>query len=323
MSERVSEREQTSERKRATEKENGSEMNHTNLNQTKWANISGNNHTGKSVRKLKPMLCISKLGYAYQDLIISYFNKLSNLHYVNYTVFMHKTYTNSYLLYSEPIEQKERMNNCGFFNFLILEHGLPSALAHPPTINNNNSSINNNNHNSKSGTNATKLPTNDDHHQQLQQQHQPLIASIHRNGKSSTTPVANKAVAVPQINTKSTKKSSLTNGELNENLIEFSIIDSTDGETASHFASQTHSAIPDKATRNSIKQQKQTAAAAADLNVIRANKTVVALSILIQHLTTDVSVFSLRISVHRTRMNNSMHGADHNLVRIIQIKSNK
>lgn len=71
QSERANEREQTSERKRATEKKNGSEMNHTNLNQTKWANISGNNHTGKSVRKLKPMLCISKLGYAYQDLIIS------------------------------------------------------------------------------------------------------------------------------------------------------------------------------------------------------------------------------------------------------------
>lgn len=197
------------------------------------------------------------------------------------------------------------MNKFDFLRLFsrLLEHGLPSTLAHPPTINNNNSSINNNNHNLKSGTNSTKLPTNDVHHQPPEQQHQqPLIASIHRNGKSSTTPISNKAVAVPQINTKSTKKSSLTNGELNENLIEFSIIDSTDGETASHFAPPAHSPIqkspiPDKLTRNSNKQQpKQTAA--ADLNVIRTNKTVVALSILIQHLTTNVSVFPNILYMH-------------------------
>lgn len=176
----------------------------------------------------------------------------------------------------------------------------------------------------KSGTNSTKLPTNDDHHQPHEQQQQPLIASIHRNGKSSTTPISNKAVAVPQINTKSTKKSSLINGELNENLIEFSIIDSTDGETTSHFAPQAHSPIqkspiPDKLTRNSNKQQpKQTAA--ADLNVIRTNKTVVALSILIQHLTTNVSVFP-NISIC---MNYSMHASTILIEsEIIQIKNNE
>lgn len=157
-------------------------------------------------------------------------------------------------------------------------------LSHPPTINNNNStSINNNNHKTKSGTNSTKLATSDDHHQ-------PLIATIHRNGKTSTVTAAtianNKAVAVPQINVKPKLKTVQANGELNENLIEFSIVDSIDGDTTVDL-----SPIPDKVTRNS-NQHQQKATAAANLNVIRANKTIVALSILIQHLTTNVSVFS-------------------------------
>lgn len=147
------------------------------------------------------------------------------------------------------------------FSFSSIEHGLQSTLAaHPPTINNNNSSINNNNHKTKSGTNSTKLATNDDHHQ-------PLIATIHRNGKTTASAAAvavanTKAVAVPQI------------------------VDLTDGKTVDRFAST----MPSKATRNSAQQQKPSVA--ADLNVIRANKTIVALSILIQHLTTNVSVSS-------------------------------
>lgn len=92
---------------------------------------------------------------------------------------------------------------------------------------------------------------------------------------------------MPQINSKPTGKSSLVNGELNENLIEFSIIDTTDGEATGRYASTVVSPIPDKSTRNSNQPQKLTA---TDLNVIRANKTIVALSILIQHLTTNVSV---------------------------------
>lgn len=160
----------------------------------------------------------------------------------------------------------------------ILGHGLQSTLAHPPTINNNNSSINNNNHNTKSGTNALKLVANDDHYQ-------PLIAKIHRNGKSSgAVVVENKAVAVPQIKAKPTEKSSLSNGELNDDLIEFSIIDLTDGNTTILAA--------DKATRNSKQQP-----TATELNIIHANNTIVALSILIQHLTTDVSVF-FRIGIN-------------------------
>lgn len=165
----------------------------------------------------------------------------------------------------------------------FLEHGLQSTLAHPPTINNNNSSINNNNHSTKSGTNSTKLVANDDHQQ-------PLIATIHRNAKTSATVVANKAVAVPQINTKPTGKSSLVNGELNESLIEFSIVDTTDGEAIGRYSSTTISSMPEKTiTRNSNQPQKLSA---IDLNVKRANKTIVALSILIQHLTTNVSVLS-------------------------------
>lgn len=163
----------------------------------------------------------------------------------------------------------------------IIERGLQSSLAHPPTINNNNSSISNNNHSTKSGTNSTKLATSDDH--------QPAIASIHRNGKSSTTSIINKAVAVPQINIKPTGKT-LVNGELNENLIEFSIIDATDGDTNGPLATSIASTIHDKSTRNSIQAQKHKQTA-TDLNVIRANKTVVALSILVQHLTTNVSAF--------------------------------
>lgn len=162
-----------------------------------------------------------------------------------------------------------------------LEHGLQASLAHPPTINNNNSSINNNNHSTKSGTNSTKLASNDDHQQ-------PLIATIHRNAKTSAAIVANKAVAVPQIKSKPTGKSSLVNGELNERLIEFSIADSTDGEaTVGRYASAAAPSKPDKSTRNSNQ------ATVVDLNVIQANKTIVALSILIQHLTTNVSVFLL------------------------------
>lgn len=171
-----------------------------------------------------------------------------------------------------------------FFCFILFifssEHGLQSTLAHPPTINNNNSSINNNNHSTKSGTNSTKLVSNDDHQQ-------PLIATIHRNAKTSAAIVANKAVAVPQIKSKPTGKSSLVNGELNEHLIEFSITDSTDGvATTGRYALAKVSPKPDKSIRNSNQ------ATVVDLNVIQANKTIVALSILIQHLTTNVSVFA-------------------------------
>lgn len=208
-----------------------------------------------------------------------------------------------------------------FFSFFLwkcLEHGLQTTLPHPPTINNNNSSINNNNHSTKSGTNSTKLPpaavtvaaANDDH--------QPLIATIHRNGKSSAASIANKAVAVPQVKSKSTGKS-LTNDELNENLIEFSISDSIDGNSSSgdQTALSIGSLIPDSAKRNFNQQQLQKSTP-ADLNVIRANKTIVALSILIQHLTTNVSIvvaISLRFSFSFTfnirictRMNYSIIG---------------
>lgn len=162
---------------------------------------------------------------------------------------------------------------CFFFFPTMLEHGL-QTLAHQPSINNNNSSINNNNHGPNSGTNATKLTSTDGH--------QPLIASIHRNGKSSATAVANKAVAVPHI--KSTPKLSFVNGELNDHLIEISM----NGDATGHFA-PVPSPRNDATARNSV-QQKPTA---AELNVIRANKSVVALSILIQHLTTDVSHFRI------------------------------
>lgn len=177
------------------------------------------------------------------------------------------------------LKQKNlRLLSSWFLFRSTLEHGLQSTLAHPPTINNNNSSINNNNHNTKSGTNASKFVANDDHYQ-------PLIAKIHRNGKSSgAVVVANKAVAVPQHKAKPTGKSSLSNGELNDDLIEFSIIDLTDGNTTLLAA--------DKATRNSKQQP-----TATDLNIIHANNTIVALSILIQHLTTDVSAF-FRIGIY-------------------------
>ncbi|XP_031624404.1 uncharacterized protein LOC116341438 isoform X2 [Contarinia nasturtii] len=191
------------------------------------------------------------------------------------------------------------------------ELGLQSTPAHPSTINNNNSSISNNNHSTKSGTNSSKLATNDEHHQQ------PLIATIHRNGKTSAaTLIANKAVAVPQINAKSTGKSAsrtIVNGELNENLIEFSFVDSIDGDTTGCYASATVSTInTDKTTRNSNQQQKQQTA--ADLNVIKANKTIVALSILIQHLTTNLNAFetpSLRVALETAK--DKLLESQHNL----------
>lgn len=135
----------------------------------------------------------------------------------------------------------------------------------------------------------------DEHHHP--HHHQPLIATIHRNGRvSETASVANtKAVAIPKVKSKSKSKSksidkTLTNGDLSENLIEFSIADSIDGNQSSGDQSALlsfASPVSDKITRNSEQQQKPTQ---ADLNVIQANKTIVALSILIQHLTTDVSV---------------------------------
>ncbi|XP_055300167.1 uncharacterized protein LOC129567373 isoform X2 [Sitodiplosis mosellana] len=189
------------------------------------------------------------------------------------------------------------------------EHGLQSTLAHSPTINNNNSSINNNNHKTKSGTNSTKLATTDDHHQ-------PLIATIHRNGKTSAAAVAvsnHKAVAVPQINGKAKASTAQANGESNESLIEFSIVDSTDGDTTVRFASAVASSpIPDKAARNSNQQQKPTAA--VDLNVIRANKSIVALSILIQHLTMNLKAFetpSLRAALETAK--DKLLESQHNL----------
>lgn len=205
------------------------------------------------------------------------------------------------------------INTLFFFVFFsnLLEHGLHSTLSHPPIINNNNSSINNNNHSPKSGTNPAKLaavaaaaPTvNGDHHQQ------PSIASIHRNGRvSEAASAAKKAVAIPKVKSKSKSKTksidkTLTNGDLTENLIEFSIVDAIDGNQSSGDQSSallstttttTTSPIPDKTLRNSQPTP-------ADLNVIQANKTIVALSILIQHLTTDVSFrvsyyFEMRIN---------------------------
>lgn len=137
---------------------------------------------------------------------------------------------------------------------------------------------------------------NDDHHHHQQQ---PPIASIHRNGRvsSEAAPAAKKAVAIPKVKSKSKSKSksidkTLTNGDLTENLIEFSIVDSIDGnqssggDQSSTLLSLTSSPIPDKIVRN----LQPTPTPVADLNVIQANKTIVALSILIQHLTTDVSV---------------------------------
>lgn len=138
----------------------------------------------------------------------------------------------------------------------------------------------------KSGTNTTKLPpttavTNDDHH--------PIIASIHRNGKSTAMmTVANKVVAVPQVKSKKTGKS-VTNGELNANLIELSFIDSHDGCSGNSNAISIDSSIHDN-IKQSVNQQQLHKSTSADLNVIRANKSVVALSILIQHLTTNVSI---------------------------------
>lgn len=144
---------------------------------------------------------------------------------------------------------------------------------------------------------AATAAVNGDHHHQHRQ---PSIASIHRNGRvSEAASTAKKAVAIPKVKSKSKSKSksidkTLTNGDLTQNLIEFSIVDATDGnqssgDQSSALLSLTTSLIPDKTLRNL--QQTPTP---ADLNVIQANKTIVALSILIQHLTTDVSV---RVSV--------------------------
>lgn len=137
---------------------------------------------------------------------------------------------------------------------------------------------------------AAAAAVNGDHH------HQPPIASIHRNGRVSEAALAanTKAVAIPKVKSKSKSKSidkTLTNGgDLTGNLIEFSIADSIDG----NHSGGDHSAllslaspVSDKITRNS---QQQTSTSADLSNVIQANKTIVALSILIQHLTTDVSV---------------------------------
>lgn len=206
-----------------------------------------------------------------------------------------------------------------FFCFILflytLEHGLHSTLSHPPIINNNNSTINNNNHSTKSGTNPAKLASvataaatvaaataapsvNDDHHHH---HHQPIIASIHRNGRvSEAASAANKAVAIPKVKSKSKSKTksidkTLTNGDLTGNFIEFSIVDSIDGNQSSGDQSallSLASPIPDKIVRNLQQNQHQQlqTPTPADLNVIQANKTIVAMSILIQHLTTDVSV---------------------------------
>lgn len=199
-----------------------------------------------------------------------------------------------------------RLMVCVFFSFISLfkwlEHGLQSTLAHPPTINNNNNSSsinNNNNHGTKSGTNSTKLTSaaaNDDHQQ--------LIATIHRNDKASATATAstatNKIVATPKVKSKAIAKP-----RLNDNLIEFSINDSIDGNTSScdelnattiDAATAATTLIGDQIQRN-LNQTQLPKPTPSDLNVIRANKTIVALSILIQHLTTDVSVLFCFVSL--------------------------
>lgn len=141
-----------------------------------------------------------------------------------------------------------------------------------PAINNNNntSSINNNNnqqfHSTKNGTNSPKLVSREDL--------QPLIASIHRNGKS----VGNKSVIaanLPLIHAKIPEKCTQIGGsELNEDLIAaLSSQDLID-----------HSVLTEATVATNLQTIKQ-----SQTNLIQANKTIVALSILIQHLTTNVS----------------------------------
>lgn len=157
-----------------------------------------------------------------------------------------------------------------FFFWILLEHNHQLG-----TINNNNtSSINNNTTTTttitKSGVNSTKLQ-NDDHLTQ------PQIASIHRNGKANSVPGGNKmgivAAAVPQVQTKQIEhSSSQINGEQNENLMAetLSSSDPIECDAIDHC----ENLLCDTQT---------------DQNVQHADKSLVALGILIQHLTFNVS----------------------------------
>lgn len=197
------------------------------------------------------------------------------------------------VIHAKPTKICQCQANNFLFQILISEHNHQLG-----TINNNNTSSINNNTATKSGTYSPKLhpTTNGDHKTQAQ------TAAKHRNGKSSILPGSGGTkstgiimTTVPQIQTKQIELNSSSQsqvngdgvGESNETLITtaLSSIDSIDCDAIDHC-------------ENNVSRHKDEERLIQNLE--KADQTVVALGILVQHLTFNVSLYRLCLTTTLT-----------------------